>query len=280
MITDSQGRLIEIRGYDGEFAHTLFYVFQNGVDSWLATFRSARLHDTVPVIMSTGRRAYFENQLRRHGFTTINGQIPTPIISFWLNDFQRVKALDHPREIKWYSDTEPGCYYPDMIPFEGSWTVSFWTHKQADMWELDGQFQRSFNNGGLRWIVFKDEITGRFQFCRFEIENRSDATNYEPGDTDQPLLRVDYNLKCDLWLPFEGNTVSQIKKIYLDVNFGQPSISYISGVIVEQGAQENNGTLQGILSPGMIYFSGVVNSGEADTETVVENHQWGENPFL
>lgn len=282
MILDKDGRILELRNYDGELAHPAFYVYLAGVDAWLSTFRVARKHDTAPVIMSTGRRAYFENQLARHGFTTINGQIPTPIISFWLNDYQRLASFDRPREIKWFGNPD-GSYYPDMIPFECFFTISFWARKKSDLRELESQFHASFNNGGIRWIEFKDQITGRRQQTPFFIENRTDASNYEPGETDEGMIRTDYNVKSEMHFPLNGTDIPAIKKVFININTSEKlnscSISYISGQISSDGVKENEGEICGVISPGLIYFSGVVNENQADEEYILENHSWNVNPF-
>lgn len=283
MILSPEGTLLELRNYNGEFAHPAFYVYEAGIDAWLSTFRVARKHDVIPVIQSTGRRAYFENQLARHGYTTINGQIPTPIISWWITDYQRVPELDRPREIKYHNRTDD-CLYPDMIPFNVNITISIWTRKQQDMKELESQFHANFNNGGLRWIEFKDNITQRKQFTPFIIENRSNVSNLEPGESDQPLLRVDYALKSEMHFPLPGAFVPKISKVYIDIdvsgkenNMPDCEITYISGEV--DSSKVNKGKLCGLISPGLVYFSGTVNAGQVDEEYVMENHQWGFNPL-
>lgn len=262
----------ELKAYQGDFSYQSFYINIAAIGSWLNSFKSARLHDQIPVVYSTTQRAYFLNQLSKYGFNTINNrQIPTPIISYWLSDQQHKQAMDHPMSVK-YFNRDDGCLYPDLIPWDCTYTVSIWTRKQSDMFEIEYQLKSSFNQG-IHWIYLTDQETGRRQTMPIFLEGVADASNYEPGETGEPEWRKDYTLRAECYLPRPGSWSNPIKKIFVDIGTGNDAdncnISYVSGTMFAQ--KVNEGTLCGVIEDGRIYFSGTVNQDQPDEEYVEEN---------
>ena len=267
----------EIKNYDGELAYTQFYIWIAAVGMWFNSFRIPRKHDNVPVIFSTPQRAYFLNQLAHYGFDTSNGKIPTPIISYYLSDYEHKKERDTPQVVTWYNKND-GTEYPNLIPYDCTFQVSVWTRKQLDMFELMYQIQESFDQG-YHWIIFTDTETGMKQTTPFFLEGITDASNLEPGQDGQVEWRRDINLRAECYLPRAGyNKRSPISKLYLDLGTGSEidncTIEYASGGVDFIVKKWNTGNLCGVIEPNHIYFSGTVNSGQHDEEFVVENYTW------
>lgn len=274
MILDKDGNLLELRAYDGEYGHTEYGVYLAAMDAWLSTFRVPRKHDTIPVVYSTTKRAYFENQLSRHGFKIENGMIPTPIISFWMNGWNIKQGMNKPRMQKYYNPHD-GAKYSDLIPTDAMYTISVWTDKREDMFEICSSIYASFDQYIL-WIKFTDPNTGRTQHTPFFWESMTDVSNMEPGATDNTLIRRDISLRAEHYIPREGEDVPKITKVYLDFRTGgetlnHATIDYISGNLMIGQAKVNLGALDGKIAPGHVYVSGTVNVGAPDEETVFEN---------
>ena len=273
MILDSDNNLLELRSYDGEFAGTEWSVYLAAVDAWLSSFRIARKHDTIPVVYSTTQKQYFEDQLNRHKFKIENGMIPTPIISFWMNGWNIKQGFDKPKYTKYYNRKD-GAKYPDLIPCDAMYTISIWTYKREDMFEITQKIRTAFDTG-IFWIKFTDPTTGMTQHTPFFWESMTDASNLEPGPTDNTLIRRDINLRSEHYLPRAGEDVPLITKVYLDFRTDQgeqgATIDYISGSFAIRKTKVNDGALTGRIAPGHVYASGIVNAGQNDEEYVKED---------
>lgn len=268
----------EIRNYDSELAHTLFHIYILGLGSWLSTMRVPRKHDNVAVIYSTPQRAYFLEQLNKYGFDTNNGQIPTPIISYYLNEFTLKVEREKPRIVK-YLNTDDNSLYPDMVPYDLTFTVTVWTRLQMDMNEIMYQLLTGFEQS-IHWIQFKDPKTGRKQTAPYFLESVSDASNTEPGEAGNVEWRKDLTIRAEAYLPIGGEKVFPVERLFIDLNSGQEAdnftVSYLSGNpdLGLEAKKVNGGVLYGDINPGNIYISGTVNVGEPDEEFVLENDQW------
>jgi hypothetical protein len=275
----------ELRDYNGEASYPQFYLYISAVGAWLNTFRVPRKHDSMPVIYSTPQRPYFLNQLAKYGFDTSNGQIPTPIWSYRISGYERRKDREIPRVVK-YFNKETNKFYPDLIPFNITWTISLWTRKEADTMDIMYQFQTAFEQG-MKWIIFTDEeFPKRTQTTVFFLDSIADSTNPEPGEKGDMEYKTDITLKSECYLPRTGFDGSFVKKIYIDLGTSEDTdnctIEYISGSgevyvsgVPQLGVKKiNTGELCGIISPNLIAFSGTVNVGEPDEQLVVEHYTW------
>lgn len=268
----------ELKIYDGtEIAHEQFYIYIAAMQSWFSSFRCYRKHDIVPCVFSSPKRAYFESQLARYGMTLLNGQIPTPIISFWLSDYQLKIEREKPRMVKYYNRHDR-YLYEDMIPYDLTFEVIVWTKKQADMFEIMSQIQRSFEQS-IHWIFFKDQQTQRTQTAACFLEGISDSSNIEPGDKDDVMWKKNINIRVEAYIPRNGYPSNPVKKIYIGVNTGDARddtfIEYISGDPVLRSAIAYDTNLSGHILVGDIAFSGTVSHPSTNEETfVVENYQW------
>jgi len=275
----------ESHEYNGESAYPQFYLYISALGAWLNSFHVPRKHDNIPVIYSTPQRPYFLNQLAKYGFDTSNGQIPTPIFSYRLTSYERRKDREIPRVVK-YHNKEHNKFYPDLIPFNCTWSINLWTRKEADTMDIMYQFQTAFEQG-MKWIIFTDEeFPRRTQTTVFFLENIADSTNSEPGDKGDMEYKTDITLKSECYLPRTGFDGSYVKKLYIDLQTSTDvdncTIEYISGSgavyvsgVPQLGVKKaNTGELCGIISPQLIAFSGIVNAGQPDEEFVVEHYTW------
>ena len=267
----------ELRDYNGESSYPQFYLYITALGAWLNTFKVPRKHDSIPVIYSTPQRPYFLNQLALYGFDTSNGQIPTPIFSYRLTSYERRKDREIPRSVRYYN-TDTNKFYPDLIPFNCTWTISLWTRKEADTMDIMYQFQTAFEQG-MKWIIFTDEEhPHRTQTTVFFLESIADSTNAEPGEKGDMEYKTDITLKSECYLPRTGFDSAYVTKLYLDLSTGHPedncAITYLSGDINLGVKKMNTGDLCGVISPNLIAFSGVVNNNEPDETFVVEHYQW------
>jgi hypothetical protein len=262
----------EIKDHQGELSYTQFYIYIVSMGLWFNSFRVPRKHDQIPVIYSTPQRAYFLNQLKLYGFDTNNGQIPTPIISYYMTGYEHKKERDLPGVVKWLNKND-NMMYPRMIPYDLTFNVSVWTRKQMDMYEIMFQFQSSFEQG-MHWIDYIDPITKMTQTTPFFLEGITDASNIEPGADGEVEWRTDVSIRAECYLPRPGRSIHNIKKLYIDLGTENSNdnciIEYFSGNVYN--IKKNQGILCGNISSGSIYFSGVVNQGLYDEEFIIENY--------
>ena len=232
----------------------LFKKYSIEVKKWLsAIFHIPRLDRTnakVKVVYATPERA-----IAKYVVPLRNKVTDIPVISFYLaniNYSPEKNTIGENLELIRDKDNNVARRMRPLQVYQISYVINIWTKLQIDMDVVLYQLLSQFTP--MKWLAVDSEIdykgydflkhpeNGPYQngdtrrpgqWFPLKLESVTDASNLEPGEAGERVIRTDVNLVSDwAYLPIGGYEYKAIKSVLVDFPGGQNQLVSLGGISV------------------------------------------------